>query len=419
MRLPLLPFVASVLVVSASGWLVARQTPATPPVSQGASVAGVAHGDGPTLRAIEPDPARGRSAAVIVERGALVHTAMMYPVDAAGAVQGGADAKTQATRVLDSLATALRAAGTDLDRLVRLHVYVADASVTPAVDAVLAARLTGQAPPALTVVESRMPRAGVLVAMDAVAATAPGATTPTRLTVEGVPATAGRAAHVSRQPAGPFVIVSGRAAPGDFVTAVRDTMKQLRGDLHTVGLAFDHAVHLKAFLTDMTRAAELEQVVASMFDGVAPPIVVTEWRGGSLPTEIELIATAPGAAMAGQRVAFVEPIMSRYSRVARIFAGRPVFVSGLVGASADPRVQVREIFAELRRVVTLAGSDLRHVAKATYYVADTGADQEINTVRPTLYDADRPPAASKISVQGTGRPGTGTAIDAIAVAPER
>ena len=49
----------------------------------------------------------------------------------------------------------------------------------------------------------------------------------------------------------------------------------------------------------------------------------------------------------------------------------------------------------------------------------TGADQEINTVRPTLYDADRPPAASKISVQGTGRPGKGTVIDAIAIAPER
>ena len=371
------------------------------------------------LRTIGPDAARGRSAAVVVDRGALVHTAMLYPVDATGILRGGTDPKAQATHVLDSLATALRAAGTDLDRVARLHVYVADASVTPVVDAVLAERLAGPTPPALTVVESRMPHAGVLVAMDAVAATARRVTATTRLTVEGLPATAGRGAHVAAQPVGPFVIVSGRAAPGEFVTAVRDTMKQLRGDLETVGLTFEHAVHVKAFLGDMSRAAELERLVAGMFDGTAPPVVVTEWTGSSLPVEIELVATAPGAAMASERVAFVEPIMARYSRIARIFSGRPVFVSGVSGTSADPAAQVREIFAEMRRVVTAAGSDMRHVAKTTYYVADTVADQEINTIRPSIYDASRPPAASKISVRGIGRPGQATTIDAIAVAAER
>ena len=111
--------------------------------------------------------------------------------------------------------------------------------------------------------------------------------------------------------------------------------------------------------------------------------------------------------------------MSRYSRVARVSSGRPVFVSGLTGESTDAAAQVREVFAQLQRLIAAAGSDMRHLVKATYYVSDKAADQEINTIRPSIYDAARPPAASKISVQGTGRAGRGTVIDMIAVTTGR
>lgn len=373
------------------------------------------------LRAVGADATRGRSTAVVVEAGALAHTALLYPVDVEGRLQGGSDARAQATSVLGSLDTALRAAGTGLDRLVRLHVYVADASATSAVERLMAERFTGPTPPAVTFVESRMPVAGALVAMDAIAATSrrepDGA--PARLVVQGLPTTGPRAAHVAVQPAGPFVIVSGRAAPGEFEAAVRGTMDQLRGDLKTVGLAFEHAVQVKAFLGDMTRADELRRIVASSFDGTMPPLVITEWRGSSLPVEIELVATAPGAQGGGERLALVEPISARYSRIARVFGGRPVFVSGLTGGAADPVRQVHDIFGEMRTVLAAAGSDMRHIAKATYYVSDKAADQEINAVRPSIYDPMRPPAASKISVPGTGIAGKGAVIDVIAVTTER
>jgi enamine deaminase RidA (YjgF/YER057c/UK114 family) len=293
--------------------------------------------------------------------------------------------------------------------------------VTASVDRLLAERFTGGSAPAVTFVESRMPQPGVLVAMDAVAATPrrPATASSERIKVAGLSTTPGDGAHVAVQPHGPFVIVSGRAASGEFEAAVRGTMEQLRADLQGVGLGFDNVVQVKAFLGDMTRALDMQRIVAGAFQGTAPPQVVTEWRGSSLPVEIELVATAPGAEGGGERLTLVEPIASRYSRVARVFAGRPIFVSGLTGTSADPAAQVREIFGELRRLLEQAGSDMRHVAKATYYVSDKVADQEINVVRPSIYDAARPPAASKISVQGTGRPGKVTVIDAIAVTTGR
>jgi enamine deaminase RidA (YjgF/YER057c/UK114 family) len=368
------------------------------------------------LRAIDPDATRGRSAAVVVDDGALVHTALMSPLDGDGRLQGGSDAYRQAVHVLGSIDTALRAAGTSLERIARLHVYVANATVTPAIDRLLAERFTAT-PPAVTLVESRMPTTGVLVGMDAVAATSRSvpAGTPERLVVQGLAARVSSGAHVAVQPDGPFAIVSGRAAPGEFEAAVRGTMEQLRGDLQAVGLGLEHTVHVKAFLGDITRTDALQRIVAATFTGTAPPLVVTEWRDSSLPVEIELVATAPGARGGGEHVSFVEPIMSRYSRVARVFAGRPVFVSGLVGGAAEPAAQVRDIFSAMAQVLGRAGSDMRHIAKTTYYVSDKVADQEINTVRPSIYDAARPPAASKISVQGTGLQGKVAVIDGIAV----
>jgi enamine deaminase RidA (YjgF/YER057c/UK114 family) len=389
------------------------------------AAAGPAAAQDVRLRAIAPDDARGTAQAVVVEAGALVHTALLLPEDAGGRLDGSGDAGAQAARVLDSLQTALKAAGTSLDRLVRLHVYLTDASSTPAVERLLAGRFAGATKPAVTFVETARARDGVLVAMDAIAATGSSARpgTAARIVVPGLPRQARDGAHVAVQPSGPFVVVSGRAAQGEFDAAIAGTLEQLRADLEGVGLGFEHVVQVKSFVRDVSQASQLREIVAHAFGAPAPPQVVTEWLRAGAPAEIELIAAAPAVSAPvpadGAGVTYVEPISSRYSRVAFVHRGRPVFVSGLYGSSSDPGAQVTEMFDELRRVLTAAGSDMRHLVKATYYVSDTAADRAINDIRPTLFDAERPPAASKISVRGTGRPGKGSTFDMIAVTTER
>ena len=369
------------------------------------------------LRSIGSDPATGLARAVVVDEGALVHTALMFPEDGAGRLQGRNNAAAQFTRVLANIELALKTVRTDLINLVRLHVYVADASVTPEIEGLLRRRFRGKRTPAVTFVETAMPRAGVLVAMDAIAATNwrtdPGK--PLRLTANVLPQRTKRASHVAVQPEGPFVAVSGRSAAGDFEPAVRATMESLRVDLKTVGLTFDNVALVKSFLVDMSRAEQVEQIVAEFFDGATvPPQVVTEWQQGSQPVEIELIAVAQPAG-GGERVEYVEPVSGRFSRIARVSDGRPILTSGLYSTSDDPIEQVREMFTELQRLMQEAGSDLAHLVKATYYVADRRADEEINSIRPKLYDPRRLPAASKLSVRGTGRKGRSTTFDMIAV----
>jgi enamine deaminase RidA (YjgF/YER057c/UK114 family) len=270
----------------------------------------------------------------------------------------------------------------------------------------------------VTFVETAMPRAGLLVAMDAIAATNwrtdPGR--PLRLMANALPQRTKRASHVAVQPEGPFVVVSGRSAPGDFEPAVRATMESLRADLKGVGLAFDAVALVKSFLADMSQAEQLEQIVAEFFNGASvPPQVVTEWRQESQPVEIELIAVASRVGDSGERVEYVEPVSGRFSRVARVNRGRPILTAGLYGRSDEPIEQVREMFTELQHVMKEAGSDMAHLVKATYYVADRMADEEINAIRPTLYDPRRPPAASKLAVRGTGRQGKRATFDMIAV----
>jgi enamine deaminase RidA (YjgF/YER057c/UK114 family) len=389
------------------------------------------------LRAIgTDDAARGTARAVVVEDGALVHTALLLPEDAEGRLQGEGDSERQATRVLENLQAALVAARTSVDHLVRLHVYLTDASVTPVIERLLAKRFAGAHKPAVTFVETAPVRKGVLVAMDAIAATASrgNQARPERHVVRGLARQARNGAHVAVQPPGPFVVVSGRAAQGAFEAGIAGTMEQLRADLQSAGLSFDHVVQIKSFVGDISRADQLRDIVAGHFDRTAPPQVVTEWLGAGAPAEIELIAampraepgdargragTSPAPAAIDSRVTYIEPILSRYSRVAVVRGGRPVFISGLSGPSADPVTQVTEMFEQLRRVLDAAGSDLKHLVKATYYVSDKGADERINTIRPTLYDPQRPPAASKIAVRGTGRPGKSSPFDMIAVTADR
>ena len=59
---------------------------------------------------IGEDPATGLAGAVVVEEGALVHTALMFPEDGEGRLQGEGNAGTQATRVLANIDLALKAA---------------------------------------------------------------------------------------------------------------------------------------------------------------------------------------------------------------------------------------------------------------------------------------------------------------------
>ncbi len=328
-----------------------------------------------TPRYVSPESAAGRSLAVVVPDQSLLHTAQVF----------GATAEA-----------ALAALG-DVGHVVKLNAYLRDPAGESALRAAIAKHFPANAQPALTCVVSALPEAGANVGLDAVATTTRAGT--------GV------------LPAGGVAYISGQAEKGaDLRESTRKTMESLGATLKFLGVDWSHAVQLKAFVQPMSEATAVREEMGRFFAGAAvPPIVLVEWISPSVPIEIELIASVPDAPAP---IEFLAPPGMKaspvYCRVARFGAGPRIYISGL-SAQGDAATQVREVFAQLKTALAATGSDLRHLAKATYYVSADDVSKALNELRPIYYDPQRPPAASKAMVKSTGSGSATLTLDMIAV----
>lgn len=427
---------------------------------------------------LEPE-SPGQSAAVVVDDVPLIHTAQLLPILdptdpalPATVIQG--DTAAQIARVYERLDQVLRSAGSSSGHIVKLNVYVANAAVAAAVRADLSKRFSS-APPAVCWVETTLPLADAVFAVDAVAA-APanlnansgakaGANLENRPTGSSgahaaaskplssdadsaagspasvpTPSTTGVAGlgvagpgvaivkHAAITPAGPRVYVAGQAEKGDLRTATRKTLESLDATLKFLRLEWADVAQVKSFVTPMTAVRDAEDESRRFFAGrnvPVPPLVWVQWQSG-LPIEIELVAAAgrsqPNAAKATRPpdVEFLTPpgmtTPTIYSRVTRTPAGPTIFVSGLYGSpQSSGGDQVERIFGQLKAVLAAADSDFEQLAKATYYVSDNDASAKLNELRPRYYNPRRPPAASKAQVAGVALPGATITLDMIAV----
>jgi enamine deaminase RidA (YjgF/YER057c/UK114 family) len=292
------------------------------------------------------------------------------------------------------------------------------------VQKLLAQGLFKEVHPAVTYVVTRLPDEKALLAVDAIAAV------PESVTEQVVLASSkklfGQAgtAHVSLLPRGRVVYISGMAERSEELgAATTGTIQQLHGVLKLLGLGAEHVVHIKVFMKPMDDVAESLAAIQAVYAGRAcPPISFVEWTNG-LPAEIEMVAYLPGDAEEGATVAHRwqpdEKQSPVYCRFAVVDSPTRIYVSGLRSRTVTgPERQVRDIFSQLEATLAEAGSDLRHMAKATYYVADDEVSKALNAVRPEIYDSKRPPAASKASIAGTGDAERGIVVDMIAVPKE-
>lgn len=125
-----------------------------------------------TIRAISTDraPAPAGHYAQAVVHGGLVHVAGQLPLDpATGEVVGGGDAEAQAAQVLRNVAAILAAAGSGLDRVLSLTVFVVSRDDWPGVNAACAAAF-GAHRPARAIVGGADLKPGCRIEMTAVAA---------------------------------------------------------------------------------------------------------------------------------------------------------------------------------------------------------------------------------------------------------
>lgn len=376
----------------------------------------------PALRFIQPDAKTGTSLAVVVGDAPLVHTSQLLPLDRKGQLVGKDRPAEQIAKVLDNLSLALKMANSDFGNLVKINVYATRTAIVDEAKKALAERLRDKAKPAISFVVGALSHPDAVIAMDAVAVS-PREDLRHSARVgssKTLPPTLG-GSHLGVLPVGPSVYIAGQAEKGDLPEATRKTMESLRATLKFLQLDTRQIVQVKAFLTPMSRVAEVERELAKFFgDQPVPPVVFVEWKS-SLPIEIELIAAAPRPKeKPADAIDFLTPPRMKaspiYSRVTRINYGKTVYVSGLYGLNGkDATGEVEEIFTTLGDVLKKSGSDMRHLVKATYYVSRDDTSTKLNELRPKYYDPKRPPSASKAMVPGVGVEGRGITLDMIAV----
>lgn len=338
-----------------------------------------------------------------------------------------ADTVAQAREIVEALDQELKQFGANLQQCLRLHVCLSDATGRLAVEHVLTERLR-HAVPAVSYVVGELPVKNARVGIDAVAYV--GFASPARHSTRFKAVNPRPGVHGARHaqlPPGRAVFVSGQAVKGeDMADSAQRTMAQLAETLAFLERGWSNVVQIKTFLRSPSENAKIVSgVIAGFFEDQkrVPPQIYVEWTSNA-DLEIELVVVGGPPVPGAPAVEYLVPPGLKpspvFSRVTRTNGGRLIYTSGISGPSGpDATEQVKSIFADMERGVAAFGGDLRHLVKATYYVGDPEASRALNEVRPGVFDADRPPAASKALVKGVGLPGVSTSIDMIAVGAVR
>lgn len=370
----------------------------------------------PAVRYFSDDQVLVGSAAVRVRRGYLVHSGSVSPRKATGNV---ADDFALAVDELDKYEPTRNFPGGGLSRtLVKLHVCIAPeagmaADLIPAVQK----RWPQGDAPAMTVVSASGAEDLTIDAVWHVEPAVPALATEEWMSAfeERYPATSG-----VLSPRRDIIHVSGRAAAGELGEATRETMNELFAVLRGLGAGPENVVQVKAFIRPISGIDDVEQQISESFGGgEIPPIVFVEWTSPSRSTEIELIASAPEHSDVGDSVSYYTPPGDKsspvYSRAGRIHGQHVIYIGGFAATEGGfGEREVKTIYAGLKRISGMSGTDLKHFAKATYYVSGEDASLALNTLRPHYYDPKRPPAASKVMVPGIAIKNRTLLIDMVA-----
>ena len=371
---------------------------------------------GTALRFHRPDTTEHFSDGVAAPAAPLLWTSQFA---APLAIDRGGDVEPAVASVVASLTDTLQRAGSSPADLVRLHVVVVDDAHTPAVLAALERHLPDAHPAVSVVTAASGADAGLLI--DAVAVAAPSRVT------DQVRVVAGPAGTAAVMPTGAKVFVSGQAASGEPQAAVAGTIGQLATSLEGLGLGWRHVGQIRVFhQASFTPSEVIDLVRQAVGFEPCPPIVTAVWTG-ALPVEIEVVAhdpTSRNSADGDETISFITPSgvtpSAGYTRIVRIGVGPSIWTGGMV-ARADASEGDHEAGDVFDRVVTTVealGGDRRHLVKATYFVTSDAAAASLRRVRATLYERDRPPAASLVAVRGVGHARRGQSIDMIAVPVE-
>lgn len=317
------------------------------------------------------------------------------------------DVGSETRRTLERMRDVLHAAGSSLDDVVAVMVYLTSASDFQAMNQAYRAFWPGDPPTRTTVITTLVvPAARVEISMVAV----PRGSERAVLLPTGWRQSPNPYSYAIRS--GGTVFLSGLVARrgsdnafvgGDVRVQTRTIMQNAGELLAAAGLTFRHVVSAKIYLTRAADFAAMNEVYREFFPD-APPVRATVQSGLAGPEAVvEITFVASSAA----RKAIGTP-PSGLPLSPAIQAGRHLFVSGMLGNTADTAgdvaAQTRLTLSRIDATLRDAGASRSDVVDALVYITDAGSFGTMNGEYRAFFGGDFPARATVVTplVAGDG-----------------
>ena len=245
----------------------------------------------------------GATDAVIVDDIPLVHTTQFLPFDKSGNIVGTDDINTQINQVFFNISSSLKQAGSKIDQIVKLNIYIRNSSLIPAVQEQINKRFKSGKRPALSFVAGDLSHPVALISMDAIAVSAIINTTGVNYLINKNLSSASDVVQSAILPAGPVVYVSGQAAldssgaivgESDFEAQAHQVFANLKQVLGAAGSDLSKVIKVNIYMTDMTKFPTIIECREKYFSKPYPADTTVEVTALAIPgllLEIDVIAS--------------------------------------------------------------------------------------------------------------------------------
>ena len=333
-----------------------------------------------------------------VKSGGLIYLSGGLSQDASGNITPKGDIKGQTKGTIERMRTILAAAGSSLDQVVAVTIYLKSASDFAAMNEAYSGFWTKDPPTRTTVVaDAVLPDALIEISMIAVPTGAE------RVVIHPSGWIKSPSPYSYAIRTGDTLFLSGLVSrngrdntvvAGDInvqTAAVLDNATEL---LKAAGMTLDNVVSSRIYLPDGASFQPMNAVYRKYFSA-APPAratVIAGLAGPQYVVEITLVASAT----AKRVVADGRPVNANLS--AAIRAGDRVYVSGMLGntpeTKGDVGAQTRETLTRIRAALTAAGCSPADVFDSVVYLTDMKNFAAMNDAYRPFFERDFPARAT-------------------------
>jgi reactive intermediate/imine deaminase len=329
-----------------------------------------------------------------VKAGGFIYVSGTLAQDDAGALVADGDAAAQTRRIIERMRAVLTAAGSSLEQVVAVTVYLRQASDFQAMNGAYAAFWPKDPPTRTTVITDLLIGADVEIAMIAVPAGAERRV----IHPDGWVKSPNPYSYAIRS--GDTVFLSGlvprngrdnSVVTGDIAVQTKAVMDNAGELLAAAGMDHSNIVSARVYLPDAGNFQGMNEVYRQSFTKVPPPAratVIAGLAGPQFAVEMTFVASsAPREAInPGQNLS------------GAIKVGQRLYVSGVLGNTSenagDAAAQTRETMARIAKTLETAGFTRDEVVDGLVYLTDLSLFPQMNAEYREFFGKDFPARAT-------------------------